>query len=166
MADGDYPPGVPTVSACLRPLTSLRPPSGSQRVCASESRHESRVAWTGERRLMPTAYLGDRRAHLRYEVMGLLSATLLSTERLHVVNLGVSGALVESVLPLRQNAEYRMQLVLENHVSEATVKIRRVTEIGRDAGPPHYRIGLEFLAISPEAEEVITRIVSASQAPL
>ena len=59
-----------------------------------------------------------------------------------------------------------MQLVLENHVSEATVKIRRVTEIAGDSGSLHYRIGLEFLAISREAEEVITRIVSASEAPL
>ena len=115
---------------------------------------------------MPGAHLGDRRAHLRFEILGMMSAALLSTHRLRVLNLGVSGALIEGALPLRANAEYRMQLVLENHVSEATVKIRRVTEIGRDAGPPHYRIGLEFLAISPEAEEVITRIVSASQAPL
>ena len=113
---------------------------------------------------MPTAHMGDRRAHLRFEVLGMMSASLLSNETLRVLNLGVSGALVEGALPLPANAEYRMQLVLESHVSEATVKIRRVTEIGRESGSLRYRIGLEFLAISPEAEEAITRIVVANQA--
>ena len=115
---------------------------------------------------MPSAHMGDRRAHLRFEVLGMLSASLLSTETLRVLNLGASGALVEGALPLPPNAEYRMQLVLETHVSEATVKIRRVTEIGRESGSLRYRIGLEFLALSSEAEEAITRIVVANQAPL
>jgi hypothetical protein len=110
--------------------------------------------------------MGDRRAHLRFEVMGMLSASLLSTETLRVLNLATSGALVEGALPLPPNAEYKMQLVLESHVSEATVKIRRVTEVGRDAGSVRYRIGLEFLAISPEAEEAIQRLVVTNQAPL
>src|SRR5688500_1881331 len=114
---------------------------------------------------MPWAHMGDRRAHLRFEVMGLMSASLLSNETLRVLNLGASGALVEGALPLPPNAEYRMQLVLESHVSEATVKVRRVTEIGRESGtPPRYRIGLEFLTISSEAEDVIDRIVLANQA--
>jgi hypothetical protein len=113
---------------------------------------------------MPRTHLGDRRAHLRFEVMGLLTASLLSTETLRVRNLGVSGALVEGALPLAPNAEYRMQLVLESHVSEATVKIRRVSEVGHESGSVRYRIGLEFLAISPEAEGVIQGIVAASQA--
>lgn len=113
---------------------------------------------------MSPAPLGDRRAHLRFEAMGMMSAVLLSTETVRVLNLGVSGALVEGGVPLRPNAEYRMQLVLESHVSEATVKIRRVAEIGRESGSLRYRIGVEFLAISPEAEEVINRIVSKSLA--
>ena len=113
---------------------------------------------------MPWAHMGDRRTHLRFEVMGLMSASLLSNETLRVLNLGASGALVEGALPLPPNAEYRMQLVLESHVSEATVKVRRVTEIGREAGTPRYRIGLEFLTISSEAEDVINRIVLANQA--
>jgi c-di-GMP-binding flagellar brake protein YcgR len=115
---------------------------------------------------MPTPHMGDRRTHMRFEVLGMMSASLLSTETLRVLNLGVSGALVEGALPLPPNAEYRMQLVLESHVSEATVKIRRVTEIGREAGSLRYRIGLEFLAISSEAEEAISRIVAANQPQL
>jgi hypothetical protein len=113
---------------------------------------------------MSQVQMDHRRAHLRFEVLGRMTGSLLSTETLRVLNLGVSGALVEAALPLPPNAEYRMQLVLDSHVSEATVKIRRVNEVRPDAGPLRYRIGLEFLAITQEAEEVINRIVVANQA--
>ena len=103
--------------------------------------------------------MGHRRAHLRFEVLGTMPASLLSTESLQVLNLGTSGALVESPLPLPPNAEYRMQLVLESHVADVTVKVRRVTAVARDSGHVRYRIGLEFLAMSPEAEDVINQIV-------
>jgi c-di-GMP-binding flagellar brake protein YcgR len=104
--------------------------------------------------------MGHRRVHLRFEVLGTMSASLLSTETLEVANLGASGALVESALPLQPNAEYRMQLVLESHVSEVTVKVRRVTAVARDSAGVGYRIGVEFLAMSPEAEDMITQIVT------
>ena len=53
-----------------------------------------------------------------------------------------------------------MQLVLERHVSEATVKVRRVVEVRPRTGePPRYQIGLEFLSISAEAEDEINRLI-------
>ena len=110
--------------------------------------------------------IGDRRGQLRFEVVGTKSASLQSNQIMRVLNLGANGALVESTLPLPPNAEYKMQLVLEGLVSEATVKIRRVAEAGWDAGEVRYRIGLEFLAISDEAAEVIAQLVSASEARL
>ena len=61
--------------------------------------------------------------------LGRMAGSVVSMETLQVVNLGTSGALVESALPLPPNAEFKMQLVLDGHVSEATVKIRRVGEI-------------------------------------
>ena len=114
--------------------------------------------------MKPAGYMGHRRAHLRFEVMGSMAASLLATETLQVVNLGVSGALVEGARPLSVNAEYTMQLVLESQVSEVTVKVRRVSALAADAGSARYRIGLEFLTITAEAEDVITQIVMASQA--
>jgi len=84
-------------------------------------------------------------------------------ETLHLVNLGTNGALVESALPLPPNAEFTMQLVLDGHVSEATVKIRRVVEIRREDGALRYRIGLEFLVLSAEAEQVIHQFVAVNQ---
>ena len=104
-----------------------------------------------------------RRQHLRFEVLGRMAGSVLSTATLQLVNVGASGALVEGALPLPPNAEFQMQLVLDAHVSEATVKVRRVDEVRRQGGGPCYRMGLEFLALSPEAEEAINRFVLASQ---
>jgi c-di-GMP-binding flagellar brake protein YcgR len=92
-----------------------------------------------------------------------MAGSVASMETLHLANLGTSGALVESALPLPPNAEFRMQLVLDGHVSEATVKIRRVIEIRREDGSLRYRIGLEFLALSAEAEQVIHQFVTVNQ---
>jgi hypothetical protein len=117
-----------------------------------------------EQRVKPPADMGQRRAHLRFEVVGPMLASLQSTETLQILNLGASGALVEGALSLPVNAEYQMQLVLDTHVSEATVKVRRVSAVTGEQGSVRYRIGLEFLAISPEAEDVIAQIVMADQA--
>ena len=104
-----------------------------------------------------------RRAHLRFEVMGSLPGAVVSTQTLQVVNLGANGALVEAGCPMPENAEYRMQLVLEGVVSEATVKVRRVVAVRQGPGvPPLYRIGLEFLSLLPDTEDEINRIVVSS----
>jgi c-di-GMP-binding flagellar brake protein YcgR len=92
-----------------------------------------------------------------------MSASLLSTETLRVLNLGASGALVEAGVPLPLNAEYQMQIVLHSHVSEVTVKVRRVDVLAEESGPIRYQLGLEFLSISAEAEEIINEMVVSSQ---
>ena len=92
-----------------------------------------------------------------------MPGSLVSTQALHVVNLGVSGALVEAGCALPEYAEYQVQLVLDQHVSEATVKVRRVVEVGTRAGEaPRYQIGLEFLSITAEAEDEINRLIVTS----
>ena len=100
-----------------------------------------------------------RRAHLRFDVVGSMPGSVVSTQTLQVVNLGVSGALVEAGCALPEYAEYQVQLVLEQHVSEATVKVRRVVERPRPGDVPLYHIGLEFLSITPEAEDEINRLI-------
>jgi c-di-GMP-binding flagellar brake protein YcgR len=93
-------------------------------------------------------------------VLGNMPGAVVSTETLQVVNLGASGALVESVSPLPEFAEYEVQLVLERHVSEATVKVRRVVPVRSQTGEAtKYQIGLEFLSITAEAEEEINRLI-------
>lgn len=114
--------------------------------------------------MKPPRRIGDRREHLRFEVLGALTASLLSTETLRVLNLGLSGALVEGAVALQANTEYAMRLVLETHVSDVQVRVRRVTEIGQDPETMRYLIGLEFLAMSRDAEETIGRLVLLEQA--
>jgi hypothetical protein len=97
---------------------------------------------------------------MRFEVVGRMPGAVVSTQTLQVVNLGVSGALVEAGCALPEYAEYRVQFVLDQHVSEATVKVRRVVPL-RSSGSEstRYQIGLEFLSLSPEAEDEINRLI-------
>jgi hypothetical protein len=97
---------------------------------------------------------------VRFEVLGNLSGSVWATETLRVLNLGPRGALVEAALPLPDNTELSMRLVLESHVSDVKARIRRVTETGGDSTPLTYLIGLEFLKLSAEAEESIGRLIA------
>ena len=63
-----------------------------------------------------------------------MPGAVVSTQTLQVVNLGVSGALVEAGCALPEYAEYQVQFVLGPHVSEATVKVRRVVALRTQAG--------------------------------
>ena len=111
---------------------------------------------------MTVNIVGDRRAHVRFQVFGTMPASVATVQTLRLIDLGTSGALLEAPLPLPPNTEYRMQLVLENHLTEATVKVRRVTPITSAGGAPRYRIGVEFLSIPDDAEDVIANLVAAS----
>jgi len=93
-----------------------------------------------------------------------MPATVVSSEALQVLNLGASGALLQGNLPLTENAEYRMQLVLEGHVADAVVKIRRVGELPAPGGGACYQMGVEFLDLSPEAQDVIQQLLAVNQA--
>jgi hypothetical protein len=105
----------------------------------------------------------QRRAHLRFEVVGSIPGLLVSTQTLQFLNLGTNGALVEAGCALPEYAEYQVQLVLGQHVSEATVKVRRVVSVKTGPGElPRYHIGLEFLSITAEAEDEINRLIVTS----
>jgi hypothetical protein len=53
-----------------------------------------------------------------------------------------------------------MRFVLDTHVSDVRVRVRRVTEIQQETHRARYLIGLEFLRLSTEAEESIGRLVA------
>lgn len=114
---------------------------------------------------MKASFISDhrrdqRRAYLRFEVVGSIPGLLVSTQTLQFLNIGINGALVEAACALPEYAEYEVQLVLGQHVSEATVKVRRVLEVRPGPGElPRYQIGLEFLSITAEAEDEINRLI-------
>jgi hypothetical protein len=108
----------------------------------------------------PAANSDHRRANRRFEIVGKMTGTLASTQTMQVMNVGVSGALLESACALPQYAEFQVQLILEGHVSEAMVKVKRVVPMRTaPGGPPRYQIGVEFLSITPEAEDEINRLI-------
>jgi hypothetical protein len=131
----------------------------------SEPGHGSGLAdYPGGAALTSRKVTGDRRRYLRFDVLGALSASLSSTETLRVLNLGVRGALVEAAMPLQADTHYSMRFVLHSHISDVLVRIRRVTEVQREASSAKYLIGLEFLTLSTEAEETIGRLVAVTGA--
>jgi hypothetical protein len=80
-------------------------------------------------------------------------------QQLEVLNVGLSGALVEASMPLPVNAEYQMQLVLRGDVTEANVKIRRVVALPT-RNPLRYHIGLEFLSLAPDALQLLQQLLA------
>ena len=113
--------------------------------------------------MMRSGDAGYRRRHLRYEIVGTIAGAVVSTEVLKVVNIGASGALIESDLPLPLNGEYRMQLVVASTVIDAVAKVRRVADRRRSLDGARYSIGVEFLDLSLEAQDAIERTVTLAQ---
>ncbi|HEX5473173.1 MAG TPA: hypothetical protein VFX12_00815 [Vicinamibacterales bacterium] len=105
---------------------------------------------------------GDRRQSTRFDVLGRLAVSVLSTESLRLVNLGTVGALVEGAVPLLLETLHTMRIVYEEDVSDVTVRVRRVTPIAAAPLPPRYVMALEFVRLSPAALELITKLVVAS----
>jgi hypothetical protein len=112
---------------------------------------------------MSSRFIADRRADVRFRVMNGPACTLLSHESLTILNLGTSGALVETMIGLPVHAELQMHLVLPTQVSDVRVKVRRITSLG-EGSARRYQIGLEFLALAPDAAEAIDRLVAQAGA--
>jgi hypothetical protein len=105
--------------------------------------------------------LGDRRADLRFEIIGQLWGSLEMTERLPLRNLGQGGALVESRLPLAADTVYGLRLVLDDQGSDVQVRVRHLTPI-REGGQESFLVGLEFVDPGQSTLEQIDRLVAAS----
>jgi len=106
---------------------------------------------------------GDRRAHVRFQIIGALPASVNAPELLTIEVLGTSGALVHGAVPLPVNGEYDMQLVLPAVVADATVKVRSVVPMADRTGCGRFQMALEFLAISPDAGNAIAQVVGSAR---
>ena len=93
--------------------------------------------------------LGDRRARVRLEVVGVLWGSLEVTPTARVLNISRTGALIESPLgvPLESIQSVRFTVGGEAVTVDARVRhLRRVP----NAETPEYLVGIEFLS-TPEA---------------
>ncbi len=98
---------------------------------------------------------GDRRSP-RFELLGVLSGTLMTTQQFDVRNLSRGGALVQSPRPLAPNSEHTIEL----ESATGTVVLRaRVVRATRSHGSS-YAVAFEFVDLHPTALEQIERMLS------
>src|SRR5258708_10408116 len=90
--------------------------------------------------------LTDRRAVVRYEVVGRLQGTLERSEVARLVNISGSGALVETARPIAVGTMQTIQMTFDGRPTRVNSRVRHVSRIGQtpDRGP--YAVGVEFLS--------------------
>jgi hypothetical protein len=93
--------------------------------------------------------LGDRRAHLRLEVVGSLWGTLELSEPASVLNISPSGVLIESPIPAAPDSIQPVVLIVDGEEVTVDTQVRHIRRVVPESDPPHYLIGLEF--VSPPA---------------
>ena len=93
--------------------------------------------------------LGDRRSHLRLEVVGALWATLELTEPTRLVNISRDGALIASSVPLLPESVQPLQLRLEGRDFTVDARVRHVRRVSGPDQPARYLVGVEFVSIPP-----------------
>ena len=93
--------------------------------------------------------LGDRRDGLRFEIIGEVWATLMTTSSLPIVNVGTGGVLVESAGPLIVGSQQKARLSLGDVATELAATVKHCTPMqGR---PDRYLIGLAFVDLPADA---------------
>ena len=90
---------------------------------------------------------GDRRGRVRYEVIGQLWATLELDEAAPVIDIGKSGALLESAVPLAPDTRHALQLTVRGHVVTVDARVRHMRSEEPQGASPKFLVGVEFLNV-------------------
>jgi len=90
--------------------------------------------------------LGDRRAHVRLEVVGTLWGSLEWSESTRVINISTTGLLIESPAPLAPESRQSVSLIADGELIVVDAEVRRFARKIHDDGLPDYLIALEFIA--------------------
>jgi hypothetical protein len=98
---------------------------------------------------------GDRRLQRRFEIVGDLWGTLEITEPVPIVNIGAGGALVEADRPWTLGSVHSIVLANGTEHGRAQVCVRHVRQV--DSTVTRFLVGLEFLSVSPDLVEQVTR---------
>ena len=96
----------------------------------------------------------ERRRHPRLPIEGGEAAILPVSLSVRILDISLSGVLVQSRQPARQGDRGRLRLALGGHPFTADVEVKRVSH-GANEGD--YRIGVAFLGLSPESRQMIVR---------
>jgi len=94
--------------------------------------------------------LGDRRARVRFEVVGALWGTVDINESARIVNINRTGALLASRLGAAADSTQTILMTVEGHEVKVEAKVRHLRRVpATPVEPDHYLIGVEFLAPPP-----------------
>ena len=99
----------------------------------------------------------DRRVRPRFEVVGNLWGTVETVLRLPLRNVGLTGALIESHVPLAVDSVHRIAWDVDAQEMSAEVRVRHVKAIGGADGEQTYLVGVEFVAKNPVLADQIQR---------
>ena len=86
--------------------------------------------------------MSDRRSKARFEIVGRLPGTLATDRRVQILNVSLTGALIETPTALQPETEFNIVLESEQHLATLRARVRHVRPTHFDDG---YLVGLEFL---------------------
>lgn len=90
--------------------------------------------------------LGDRRAQVRYDVVGTLFGRLDVGTSIRILNMSTIGALLSTSQPTPLGVPLSILFTLMGHQFAVRVIPRRVEQID-GAGQPEFHVGVEFVSI-------------------
>lgn len=99
--------------------------------------------------------LGDRRGRPRFEIVGDLWGTLDTVIGMPLLNVGRSGVLVESSVPLTPESIHHVAMSCAGQQTPARVQVRHVRGVMGPDGREYFLIGLEFLSMPAALEAQI-----------
>jgi hypothetical protein len=108
------------------------------------------------------ASLGDRRAFLRYQVIGDLWASIEVHDEVVLRNIAAGGALLETTLSPTVASIRAAYLTLPDHGPELMVAVRHVSPLNAPLTRNRWLLGVEFIRVTSRARESIDAFVNAS----
>jgi hypothetical protein len=101
---------------------------------------------------------GDRRVRGRFEIVGTLSGTLETIQRLGLRNVGPGGALVESTVPLAVGTRVTGRLSLNGQTREIKAEVRHAAQHRVRSGEGRYLVGLEWVDVPMPIDDVLRNL--------
>ena len=108
------------------------------------------------------AYLGDRRAGLRFRVSGELWASIDLRQDVVVHNITAGGALIELTLGPGLRSIRAASLCIPDEDRELLVHVRHASPVSDSPTDGRYRLGLEFVRLTTADRHAIESLVSSA----
>jgi hypothetical protein len=102
--------------------------------------------------------LGDRRAAIRFQVVGGLWANFETEGSAHLVNIGRHGALIASKTAPTVEAMRVVHLTIDQEEAKVPAIVRHVRSVTDEASVVTYLIGIEFVSRPEIVIDLMTRL--------